>query len=86
MPLSVERSSIVFRRGVSHVLSEGQTEEIRKAFGTTTIFALRQAFGADFAHGAADELTVDDALPLMDEHSTAMLMRRLRGRAGSGSI
>jgi len=86
MPLSLERSAIVSRQAAARVLSEGQTEEIRRAFGATKIFDLRQAFGVDFAHGAADELTVNDALPLMDEHSTAMLVRRLHGRAGSGSI
>jgi hypothetical protein len=72
--------------GLRLPLTDQQGDEIRRALGATTIFALRQAFGAEFAHGAADDLMAGDALPFMDPQSRAMIIRNLRGQAGSGSV
>jgi hypothetical protein len=66
--------------------TEKEGEEIRRALGATTIFALRQAFGSEFAYGVADGLIAGDALQFMDPQSKAMLIRNLRGQIGSGAV
>ena len=62
-----------------YVLSNQESEEIRRELGATPIYVIRQSFGAGFAYGTPGDGTVGEALPHMDASSMAMLARKLHG-------
>jgi hypothetical protein len=60
-------------------LSNEDRAEIRRTLGDTPLYVLRRAFGEGFAYGAPGDITVNQALALMDPSSQIMLMRKLVG-------
>jgi hypothetical protein len=57
-----------------------EDDEIRKAFGSTPIYILRQSYGQGFAPGMPGDLTLGQAMAHMDSASLNLLARRLAHR------
>jgi hypothetical protein len=56
-------------------------DDIRRTFGATPIYVLRQSYGQGFAPGMPGDLTLEQALDHMDTASVNLLARRLRRRS-----
>jgi hypothetical protein len=64
-----------------HAANLEDNEEIRRAFGATPIYVLRQSYGHGFAPGMPGDLTLGQALDHMDSASLNLLARRLARRS-----
>ena len=60
-----------------HATGLEDNEEIRKTFGATPIYVLRQSYGYGFAPGMPGDLTLDEAFDHIDSASLSFLARRL---------
>src|ERR1700722_9185974 len=64
-----------------HAVSHEESEEIRRTFGATPIYVLRQSYGAGFAPGTPGDVTLGQALDHIDSSSLSLLARHLALRA-----
>jgi hypothetical protein len=64
-----------------HAISVEESDEIRKTFGRTPVYILRQSYGAGFAPGTPGDVTLGEALDHIDSSSLNLLARRLAHRA-----
>jgi hypothetical protein len=68
--------------GSIHAVSLEESNEIRRTFGSTPIYILRQSYGAGFAPGTPGDLTLGQALDHLDTPSCVLLARRLANHGG----
>ena len=68
--------------GSIHVLSLEEADEIRRTFGTTPIYVLRQAYGAGFAPDVPGDVTLAQAMDYVDFSSMSLLARHLADWGG----
>ena len=64
-----------------HAAGLDGNEEIRRTFGATPIYVLRQSYGQGFAPGMPGDITLEQALEHMDSASVNLLARRLAHRS-----
>ena len=64
-----------------HAADVDGNEEIRRTFGATPLYVLRQTYGQGFAPGVPGDLTLEQALDHMDAASVNLLARRLAHRS-----
>jgi hypothetical protein len=64
-----------------HAISDEESDEIRRTFGRTPVYILRQSYGAGFAPGTPGDITLAEALDHMDSSSLNLLARRLAHRS-----
>lgn len=64
-----------------HAAEMADQDDIRRTFGATPIYVLRQSYGQGFAPGMPGDLTLEQALDHMDTASVNLLARRLRRRS-----
>jgi hypothetical protein len=64
-----------------HAISIEESDEIRKTFGATPVYVLRQSFGAGFAPGTPGDVTLAQVLDHIDVSSLNLLARQLAHRA-----
>jgi hypothetical protein len=64
-----------------HAITVEESDEIRKTFGATPVYILRQSYGAGFAPGTPGDITLAQALDHMDGPSLNLLARQLAHRA-----
>jgi hypothetical protein len=69
--------------GAIHAVTREESEEIRRKFGDTPIYVLRQSYGAGFAPGTPADITLSDAMAWIDDSSIAFLVHRLNGHGSS---
>ena len=67
--------------GAFHSVSHEESDEIRRTFGETPIYVLRQSYGAGFAPGTPGDVTLGQALDHIDSSSLSLLARHLALRA-----
>ena len=58
-----------------------ESAEIRRTYGATPIYILRQSYGAGFAPGTPGDVTLGEAINHMDSASLNLLARRLARRS-----
>jgi len=63
--------------GVLHAAGLEDNEQIRRTFGATPIYILRQSYGYGFAPGMPGDLTLEEAFDHIDSASLNFLARRL---------
>lgn len=64
-----------------HPAEMADNDDIRRTFGATPIYVLRQSYGHGFAPGMPGDLTLEQALDHIDSASLNLLARRLSHRA-----
>jgi hypothetical protein len=64
-----------------HAVSVEESDEIRRTFGATPVYVLRQSYGAGFAPGTPGDVTLAQALDHLDGSSLNLLARQLAHRA-----
>jgi hypothetical protein len=67
--------------GALHAAGLEDNEQIRRTFGATPIYILRQSYGYGFAPGMPGDLTLGQALDHIDSASLSLLARRLAHRS-----
>jgi hypothetical protein len=68
--------------GSLHAVTLEESNEIRRTYGSTPIYILRQSYGAGFAPGTPGDVTLGQALDHLDAPSRALLVRRLADHGG----
>lgn len=63
--------------GALHAANLEENDEIRRRFGATPIYILRQSYGEGFAPGTPGDVTLGQALDHIDAASLHLLARRL---------
>jgi hypothetical protein len=64
-----------------HAITVEESDEIRRTFGATPVYILRQSYGAGFAPGTPGDVTLGQALDHIDISSLNLLARHLAHRA-----
>ncbi len=63
-----------------HAADLHDSAEIRRVFGATPIYVLRQSYGHGFAPGLPGDVTLAQAMDQIDSASLTLLARRLAHR------